>query len=306
MKFPDGKTFAFTIFDDTDNATVENVAPVYNLLRDSGLRTTKSVWVFPPRGSYKGSSLADESYLRFIRDIQASGFEIGLHNVGDGLFSRDEITEGFERFRDLIGHYPEIHTNHVSNPDNIYWWDRRFEHPISSIYRLTGRTRRQRGIDPEDETFWGDIAKRHLRYIRNLTFNDINTLACDPRMPYRTARTSKYANRWFSSSDGHTVAEFSDLIDAANVDRLERTGGACIVYTHLASGFVYSGHVDPGFERKISALSKRNGWFVPVSTLLDYLAGQNATDADPGYAYRLKTNLRWISHRIGKKRRYRR
>ena len=28
LQFPDGKSFAFTVFDDTDNATVENVRPV--------------------------------------------------------------------------------------------------------------------------------------------------------------------------------------------------------------------------------------------------------------------------------------
>ena len=40
--------FNFSIFDDADNGTVENTAPVYRLLEELGLRTTKSVW--PLRG----------------------------------------------------------------------------------------------------------------------------------------------------------------------------------------------------------------------------------------------------------------
>lgn len=44
IPWPDGKRFAFTIFDDTDHQTLENVPPVYDFLSDLGLRTTKSVW----------------------------------------------------------------------------------------------------------------------------------------------------------------------------------------------------------------------------------------------------------------------
>ncbi len=44
ISWPEGKTFAFTIFDDTDRSTVENTKPVYDFLKANGLRTTKSVW----------------------------------------------------------------------------------------------------------------------------------------------------------------------------------------------------------------------------------------------------------------------
>ena len=44
VAWPEGKAFAFTVFDDTDACTVENTKPVYDFLRDCGLRTTKSVW----------------------------------------------------------------------------------------------------------------------------------------------------------------------------------------------------------------------------------------------------------------------
>ena len=45
LQLPEGKRFVFTIFDDTDSATLENVRGVYALLADLGFRTTKSCWV---------------------------------------------------------------------------------------------------------------------------------------------------------------------------------------------------------------------------------------------------------------------
>ena len=49
ITWPGGKSFAFTVFDDTDRATVENVGPVYRFLAELGFLTTKSVW--PIRGN---------------------------------------------------------------------------------------------------------------------------------------------------------------------------------------------------------------------------------------------------------------
>ena len=119
--------------------------------------------------------------------------------------------------------------------------------------------------------------------MRNLTFNDIDTLGCDPRMPYEVRRKNEYSNLWFSSSDGHTV------------------------YTHFASGFVGpDGRVEAPFRRAIEDLAGRAGWFVPVGALLDHLRASHAADADPGYGYELALNLRWLADRIVKKVRYRR
>ncbi len=58
--WPGGHKFAFSIFDDTDWATVENVKPVYDLLADLGMRTTKSVWMFRGEGSPKISGATCE------------------------------------------------------------------------------------------------------------------------------------------------------------------------------------------------------------------------------------------------------
>jgi hypothetical protein len=267
--------------------------------------------VYRSRGDFGGESLEDPAYRSWVLDLRARGFEIGLHNVGDGSFSRSEILAGLETFREVVGSYPRAHANHVSNPDCLYWWDRRFEFPFSLLYRLTYRARhgrlvRPRGEEPSSPHFWGDSAKRHLQYIRNLTFNGIDTLALDPRMPYRVASKEAFSNLWFSSSDGQRLEEMVDLLSPEHLDALEAGGGACIVYTHFGAGFVDgAGRVDPAFERRIVDLAGRAGWFVPVSTLLDHLAEGRST-ADPGYRYRLARNARWAIDRLAKRRRYRR
>ena len=47
VAWPDGKLFAFSIIDDTDLSTLENVRPVYDYISELGLRTTKTVWMLP-------------------------------------------------------------------------------------------------------------------------------------------------------------------------------------------------------------------------------------------------------------------
>lgn len=310
-EYPDKKRFAFTIFDDADDATVANSAPIYRLLADLGMRTTKSVWVYPPRGRFAGECLLDPTYRSWIQGLVAEGFEIGLHNVGDGVFTRAEILEGLDIFRDVVGYYPRSHANHVSNPDCIYWWDRRFEWPVSLAYRLAyrarhGRRARTSGEDPASPGFWGDACKAHISYIRNLTFNGIDTLANDPRMPFEVASKREYSNLWFSSSDGQRVEEMRDLLSDRNLEALAASGGACIVYTHFASGFVDDrGRVDPVVATGLERLADMGGWFVPVSRLLDHLA-ELGDSSDPGYRYRLGLDLRWGLDRLAKRRRYRR
>ena len=309
VNWPAGAKFAFTIFDDTDNSTVTNTKPVYDYLYEKRILTTKSVWCFPPRGDYGGQSLQEPDYLKWVENLQSQGFEIGLHNVGDGVFTRDEIIRGLKEFEQKIGNAPKIHCNHVSNPDNLYWWDRRFVWPFSALYRFAYWLKKRSpvpagGDNPTSELFWGDVAQKKIKYVRNLTFCQINTLACDPRMPWGDPN-KPYVNFWFSSSDGHNVNLFNDLLAPGNLDKLEKERGACIVYTHFASGFVDDyGRLDPKFKRRIDDLSSRGGWFVPCGELLDYLQAQEGR-VKAGYWYRLSKNLIWAFGRVRKYVRYR-
>lgn len=311
LGLPPGKRFAFTIFDDTDNSTLYNTRPVYDFLESLGIRSTKSVWVYPSRGRYQGASLQDDEYRAWILRLAEAGFEIALHGVGDGTFSRDEIADGLDAFERLVGHVPNVHCNHAGNVDNLYWWSKRMEPPISGLYGLVHRLVKRKppvvslGDVEGSRHFWGDLAKQRVRYVRNLVFNDIDTLRCDPQMPYHVP-TKPWVNRWFSSSDGQNCRVFTDLIDPASVDRLEESGGVCIVYTHFGYGFVDErGALDPSFRERLTHLAtKGTGWFLPVTPLLDHLAAHGPAD-DPDWGYRLRLNLRWLADRRRKWARYR-
>src|SRR5690348_1052098 len=98
------------------------------------MRTTKSVW--PLRGpgnpgvKIDGGCLDDPGYLKFVLDLKGRGFEIALHGVQNGSAERQRIRQGLERFRDLLGDYPRLHTNHSRNRDSIYWGVDRFAEPL--------------------------------------------------------------------------------------------------------------------------------------------------------------------------------
>lgn len=305
-QFPGGARFAFTILDDTDFSEVANTRPVYDLLLACGLRTTKTVWVLPSRDRFAGASLEDPDYLGFVRNLQRRGIEIALHGVGSGRFSRAEIADGLERYHTLLGEYPRIHVNHGENPDNLWWGARRFAAPVSWLYGgLAPKGRRAyHGEDPASPCYWADLASRHVRYIRNFTFNPIDTRQCDPRMPWRDPRPRAWSPGWFSSSDGHTVEEFTALLAPERVAELEQRGGVCIVYTHFGCGFVQQGQVVPAFAARVRALAGRPGWFVPVSTLLDHLAGPGGTPHTVSHAYLLRLSLRWLAGRVAKRLRF--
>src|SRR3990172_12240819 len=129
MKFPQKKKFAFTIIDDTDGATVDNVKPVYDFLAKLKMRTTKTIWVFPPRDKFKGETLKDYNYRQFVGKLRRAGFEIALHSVGSGEFNRQDIFDGLDIYKKFVGSYPAIQINHAQNPDNLYWGLKRFGLP---------------------------------------------------------------------------------------------------------------------------------------------------------------------------------
>lgn len=278
IEWPDGKAFAFTIFDDTDLATVSGVAPVYRLLDDLGLRTTKSVWPIRGAGTPRigGATCEDPGYLRWTRDLQDAGFEIGYHGATYVTSQRDEVIVALERFREIYGHYPSAMANHADCAESIYWGPDRVSGFQRLAYNLMTRYSRNgafRGHREGDPLFWGDICRSDIRYVRNFTYSQINTLAACPMMPYHDLERP-YVNRWFASSEGGDVRAFNGCVSEANQDRLAAQGGACIMYTHFARGFVSDGALDPRFRELVERLAGLNGWFVPVTTLLDHLVSQ--------------------------------
>ncbi len=305
IRWPGNKDFAFTIFDDTDSSTLENGTEVYSLLMESGLRTTKSVW--PIRGTGKGepgrkwgSTCEDEDYLQWVKELQGYGFEIGYHSATFQESERSEVIRALERFNDHFGHHPITMAQHTyGEGESIYWGNHRLTGLNGWVYRLLTLNRMKglsRGHNEGDRYFWGDLCKERIKYIRNFVYADINTLKACPMTPYHDPKTP-YVNYWFASSEGPDVASFNRCISEKNQDRLEAEGGACIMYTHFANGFYVDGSINPRFRYLINRISSKNGWFVPVSDLLDYLLQQNGghilTDGE-----RASLGRKWLRHKL--------
>lgn len=301
ITWPEGKDFAFTVFDDTDFSTLENVREVYSFLIDCGFRITKSVW--PIRGNQGspigGATCEDKDYVEWLCHLKEIGFEIGFHNATCHSSLRDETIKALERFKELLGYYPKSMSNHSRNEESLYWGNYRLSGFNEFIYNLLTRNRhkeRFRGHKEGDKYFWGDICKEKIKYVRNFVFSDINTLKVCPIMPYYDPERP-YVNYWFASSEGPDVPAFCQCVTEKNQDRLEGEGGACIMYTHFACGFYSKGSINSRFKFLIRRLSKKNGWFVPVSTLLDYLlevkGPHNITAKE-----RTKLERKWLWHKI--------
>jgi hypothetical protein len=272
-KIPYNKKFIFTIIDDTDDAFLENIVPIYDLLHKNNIITTKTVWVYPPRDitESKGDSLQREEYLSFIKDIKKKGFEIGLHNVGSGDYTRNEIINGLEEFNEKLGFYPSLHVNHSYNKDNIYSGSKRFSFPLNWIVKFFySHYDTFFGDTKGSDYFWGDYHKKHIKYGRNYEIDGINTIKKMPNMPYKDKIFDEYANYWFASTFASNQWLFNYKINEESIDKLESDSGICILYTHLGY-FMQNGEIDKGFERMINYIGKKDGWFVPVSEVMEFL-----------------------------------
>lgn len=308
ITWPDGKSFAFTVFDDTDDAVLSEVREVYAFLLGRGIVTTKSVWPFgsPVSTTSNGDSCDQPDYLRWLFDIRGRQVEIAYHNARHESSERDMIVSGLERFRELFGAPPRSYACHSLCRENIYWGPARLTSPLNrTIYNLLTGFRKMeyfQGHIEGSRWFWGDICRERIRYVRNFTFSKTNTLSVCPFMPYHDP-ARPFVNAWFAASDGGDVRAFVDRISERNQDLLEAQGGACILFTHFGRGFSKDGALHPEFARLIDRLSKKNGWFVPVSTLLDYLSSVQGVrvidDAERNSLERawLLDRLRWAGIR---------
>ncbi|HEU0054300.1 MAG TPA: hypothetical protein VFQ39_14030 [Longimicrobium sp.] len=284
VDWPEGRPFAFTILDDTDVATVRNVAPVYRLLEELGMRITKTVWpVACPEGSRDFSSsetLDDAEYLDFVLDLRRRGFEVTWHGATMESSTRARTEAALERFRALFGAYPRIHANHAYNRENLYWGTDRVDQPLlkAVIQRAlpTAPDHYQGHVDGSPY-WWGDLCARHVQYVRNLTFGEVNLLRVNPSMPYHDP-ARPLVRWWFSCSDAEDAPAFTRLLRPESQERLAGEGGCCIVATHLGKGFARDGQVERGVQRRLEQLAARGGWFVPVGELLDHLRAVRSDD----------------------------
>ncbi len=301
VTWPDNKDFAFTVFDDTDLSTLENTRPVYSFLTDLGFRTTKSVW--PLKGSavprVGGATCEDPEYLEWVLLLQELGFEIGFHGATYHTSSRADTDSGLDKFRELFGNYPRSAANHTGCYESIYWGSNRLSGVHKLAYDLLTRYRQHNryfGHVTDSALFWGDLCHERIRFMRNFSFRDINTLKCCPAMPYHDPQRP-YVNYWFASSEGAKLESFINCISESSQDRLESEGGACIMYTHFACGFARDGRLDRRFISLMERLASKRGWFVPVETLLDYLLKTRNTH-DLTTSERARLERRWLRSKL--------
>ena len=303
IEWPNGKQFAFTIFDDPDHDTVENVAAIYPFLSDLGLRTTKAVWPIRGHGTPKigGATCEDERYLKWVLNLKDRGFEIALHNVTYHTSTREETAHGIETFRRLLGHYPYSMANHSGCLESMYWGRARLSERKQLFYdllrlNLNGNDEEFQGHIETSPLFWGDFCREKIKYVRNFALGDINTLKACPMMPYYDP-ARPYVNFWFAASEGPRIKSFNAIINEEKQERLVSEGGACIMYTHLASGFLENGRINKRFQVLMERISRMNGWFVPVHTLLDFIlqarGNHSITQAERSHLER-----RWLWHKL--------
>jgi len=164
MLWPGDRRFVFTIFDDTDYATLDNVGEVYRFLADLGFRTTKSVW--PLRGTQPGNcpgqTCEDPDHLNWLLKLRDQGFEIGYHMSTWHTSERERTIAALALFEKLFGQPPSSMANHSNCGENIYWGAARLSGFAQIAYNLATHFRfasRFRDISKETR-FFGEISAR--------------------------------------------------------------------------------------------------------------------------------------------------
>lgn len=296
--YPDQADFIFTIFDDTDVSTFDYIKPIYDRLIELGFKTTKTVWPLPYFGEsdYAGShTLKDKPYLEYVRHLQRLGFEIAFHGATMETSSRQEVIAAIEKFNKLLGFYPKSYAAHSSNRDNLYWGKDRFSLSLFKfLYNFLSSASSDyfQGHVENSPFFWGDLAKQHISYMRNFTFEGINLLNKKCPLPYRNNH-KPWSNYWFYSCDADNVESFNLLLNEENQEKLIRERGVCIISTHFGKGFTVDGKLHPKTDQLLTRLSWANGWFVPVCQILDHLRTTQPTDKI-SFTQLFKLEMEWF------------
>lgn len=298
LVIPGGKEFIFTIFDDTDVSTLDNIKPVYEFLYHAGIFTTKSVWPLKcnqETSSYKGShTLEDPSYADYIKLLNQQGFEIAFHGATMESSFREGVIASLYKFYEVLGFYPRIYACHAGNRENICWGEQRLTfNALRFLYRFLKHDGISfySGHDPDSPYYWADICQKTFDYVRTFTFNEINLLNIG-KFPYKI-RNRPFFNNCFYTLSADNVEEFNRLLSVKNLEKLRREKGVAIVTTHFGKGFVKKGKLNKRTKEVLINLSKQNGHFVPVSTVLDYLK-ENHGEYRIGNFKLFCLELRWL------------
>lgn len=300
IQWPDGKDFAFSVFDDPDGQLLPVSERIYGFLGDLGFRTTKAVWMVDPvrEPNSPGDTCQNPAFRKHCLELQEAGFEIGWHHAAAHGSFREETIAALDAFRDCFGAYPSSMANHY-NEEAIYWTADRLTGWRRAAYKALSRGKSQRyfGADESSPYFWGDICRERIRYCRNFVFAGPNNLNECPWAPYHDA-SKPYVQAWFASTEGANCAAYKRHLTEQAQDQVEAEGGLCLMYTHYAHWFMEDGVLDPRFIELMRRLSKKNGWFAPVSTILDYVREQRGGLHELTPAERGKLERRWLREKV--------
>lgn len=301
--WPGGAPFAFTIIDDTDKTTLENGPLVYDVLTRLGILITKTVWPVAPKGRPRtgGSTCEDPDYLAWVLGLQAAGHEIGYHNASDHPSTREETRAALDRFRELFGHDPRIGADHSANTEALYCGPDRVTGILAAAYRAAGvllwdHPVRSEGHDPASPYFWGDLCRDRIEYWRNFTFATSDVLTACPRLPYHDP-ARPLVNQWYAATHAPHLERFLAAVSTERLDALERSGGACILYTHFGTNFVWEGELDHRFAPAVEALAERGAWFAPASEVLDHLRRERGDHVLSDHE-RSRLERRWLRDQV--------
>ena len=307
--FPPGYKFAFSIFDDTDRTTLHNGPQVYQLLNELGFAITKSVWVDDPGPHFTtgGSTCAEPAYLDWVLELQTQGHEIGYHNATDHSSTREQTLAALEAFEKHFGHPPRCGADHAANAEALYAGAARVSGISSAAYRFAQKMLQPdrpqfSGEDPTSPYFWGDLCAERIDYWRGFSFAETDLRSVGPILHHDPSRA--YVNAWFTSSHAPRLEQFLQRLRPDRLDRLEESGGVCILYTHFGLDFVGErGRLEPEFVTAMTDLAARGGWYVPVSTLLDAVRN---SDGCPSLSVRKRAKLErnWMIDRVRDRSRF--
>jgi len=249
----------FCITDDTDAATPESVAIVYDFLASIGLRSTKTVWMFEPEepcgipglpsGISRGVTLEHPGYRGYVRRLHEQGFEISLHGASGGNNVRARTQAALERLDRECGP-SRTYICHAKNAENPYWHER--VAPRGPVRALLGVASRYRcsGEDPASPYFWGDLCLERGLRIRLFRTRNVNTLAENPSMPYHDPE-KPYVASWFSA----TKRSFADCCQREALEQLRAERGLCVLYQYMHRyADLERRRVHPGFEAAATRL----------------------------------------------------
>lgn len=227
----------FCVTDDTDGASPESVAIVYDFLATIGLRTTKTVWALEPAepcgvpalplSITSGVTLQHPGYLAYVRKLHEQGFEISLHGASGGNNVRSRTEAALETLDRECGP-SRTYICHAKNAENPYWHERVAPRgPAQALLGLASRYHCS-GEDPASPYYWGDLCLARGLRIRLFRTRNVNTLAENPSMPYYDPEKPLVA-AWFSA----TKRSFADCCTPESIAQLRAERGLCVLYQYM-------------------------------------------------------------------------